>query len=169
MITINDELLNKYLDDELNREEKDLVKTAIEKSPELKKKYASLLETNHFLKNIDLDSPSLDFTKLVMNKIRSKTSTARQQKYFLFSILSFFGLIVLGITGYVFYQIISSMQASESTETITTYSKSIGDYFSNLFGQKNLSIFGSILSFIMLVSGYFLFEYQKQSKKKFSH
>jgi len=169
MITINDELLNKYLDDELNREEKDLVKTAIENSPELKKKYASLLETNQLLKNMDLDSPSLDFTKLVMNKISSKASTARQQKYFLFSILSFFGLIVLGITGYVLYQIISSMQTSESTEAVTTYSKSIGDYFSNLFGQKNLSIFGSILSFIMLVSGYFLFEYQKQSKKNFGH
>jgi anti-sigma factor RsiW len=169
MITINDELLNKYLDDELNREEKDFVKTAIENSPELKKKYAALLEAHSLLKNIEPDSPSTNFTKLVMKKISSKTSTSRQQKYFLFSILSIFGLIMLGITGYAFFQIISSMQASESTEAVTTYSKSVGDYFSNLFGQKNLSIFGSILSFIMLVSGYFLFEFQKQSKKKFSH
>ena len=169
MITINDELLNKYLDDELNREEKDYVKTAIENSPELKKKYTALLDAHSLLKKMDLDSPSLDFTKLVMNKISTKASTARQQKYFLFSVLSLFGLIVLGITGYVLYQIISSMQTSESTEAVTTYSKSIGDYFSNLFGQKNLSIFGSILSFIMLVSGYFLFEYQKQSKKNFGH
>ena len=66
-------------------------------------------------------------------------------------------------------QIISSIQASESTELVTKYSKGIGDYFLNLFGQKNLSIFGSILSLIMLVSGYFLFEYQKQSKKNFGH
>ena len=108
MITINDEMLNKYLDDELNREEKDLVKTAIENSPELKKKYAALLDTHSLLKNVEPDSPSLNFTKLVMNKISSKASTARQQKYFLFSILSLFGLIVLGITGYVLYQIISS-------------------------------------------------------------
>ena len=169
MININDELLNKYLDDELNREEKDLVKTAIESSSELKKKYAALLDAHSLLKNIEPDSPSLNFTKLVMNKISSKASTARQQKYFLFSILSFFGLIVLGITGYVLIQIISSIQASESTELVTTYSKGIGDYFLNLFGQKNLSIFGSILSLIMLVSGYFLFEYQKQSQKNFGH
>lgn len=169
MITISDEMLNKYLDDELNREEKDLVNTTIENSPELKKKYAALLDAHSLLKKIELDSPSLKFTKLVMNKISSKASTARQQKYFLFSILSFFGLIVLGITGYVLFQIISSTQTSESTELVTTYSKGIGDYFSNLFGQKNISIFGSILSFIMLVSGYFLFEYQKQSKKKFGH
>lgn len=169
MITINDEMLNKYLDDELNREEKDLVKTAIENSPELKKKYAALLDTHSLLKNVEPDSPSLNFTKQVMNKISSKASIARQQKYFLFSVLSLFGLIILGITGYVLYQIVSSVQTNESTEVVTTYSKSIGDYFSNLFGQKNISIFGSILSFIMLVSGYFLFEYQKQSKKNFGH
>ena len=169
MITINDELLNKYLDDELNREEKDFLKISIEKSPELKKKYAALLYTHNLLKNVEPDSPSPNFTKQVMNKISRRTSTARQQKYFLFSVLSLFGLIVLGITGYVLFQIISSVQASESTEVVTTYSKNVGDYFSNLFGQKNISIFGSILSFIMLVSGYFLFEYQKQSKKNFGH
>ena len=114
MININDELLNKYLDDELNREEKDLVKTAIENSPELKKKYAALLDANNLLKNMQLDSPSLDFTKLVMNKISSKTSTARQQKYFLFTILSIFGVIALGITGFILYQIISSIQPGDS-------------------------------------------------------
>lgn len=169
MITINDEMLNKYLDDELNREEKELVKTAIENSPELKKKFVALLDTHSLLKNMEPDLPSLNFTKLVMNKISSKASTARQQKYFLFAILSFFGVIVLGISGYVLFQIISSIQVSETNEIVTTYSKGIGDFFSNIFGKKNLSIFGSILSFIMLVSGYFLFEYQKQSKKNFGH
>lgn len=169
MININDELLNNYLDDELNRDEKDLVKTAIESSSEVKKKYDALLMAHNLLKNVGTDSPNLDFTKMVMKKISSRTSIARQQKYFFFSVLSFFGLIVLGITGYVLFQIISSVQASESAEAVTTYSKSIGNYFSNLFGKKNLSIFGSILSFVMLMSGYFLFEYQKQLKKNFGH
>ena len=169
MININDEMLNKYLDDELNREEKDLVKTAIENSPELKKKYSTLFDANNLLRDMEPDSPSTDFTKLVMNKISSKTSTVRQQKYFLFSVLSLFGLIILGITGYIFYQVITSIQPGESSEAVTTYSKGIGDYFSSIFGKKNLSIFGSVLSFIMLISGYFLYDYQKRSKKNFSH
>ena len=168
-MNINDELLNKYLDDELNREEKDLVKTAIENSPELKDKYAVLVDANSLFKNMEPDSPSLDFTKLVMHKISSKTSTARQQKYFLFSILALFSVIALGITGYVLFQILSAAQPTETNEVVTTYSKSIGDYFSSIFGKKNLSLFGSILSFIMIISGYFLFEYQKKSKKNFSH
>lgn len=169
MININDELLNKYLDNELNREEKDLVKTAIENSSKLKKKYAALLDVNNLLKNMELDTPGSDFTKLVMNKISSKTSTARQQKYFLFIVLSIFGLIALGLTGFILYQIISSFEPNNSNEVVAAYSKNIGDYFSDLFGKKNLSIFGSLLSFIMLISGYFLYDFQKRSKKNFSH
>jgi cytochrome b subunit of formate dehydrogenase len=169
MNNINDEILNKYLDDELNREEMNQVKTAIENSAELKKKYKALLSANTLLKNMESDLPSFDFSKNVIGKIKSRKSTVHQQKYFLFTILSLFGLVMLGITGYVFYEIISSVQVSESSEIITNYSKSIGEYFSGLFGKKSLSIFGSVLSFIILISGYFLFDYQKHSKKYFSH
>ncbi|MEO8232154.1 MAG: hypothetical protein ABI638_07710 [Ignavibacteriota bacterium] len=169
MININDEILNKYLDDDLSADEKLKVKTAIENSSELQKKYDALLKTNNLLKNMEPDSPSLDFSKLVMNKINIKTSTARQQKYFLVTMLSFLGLIALGITGYLLFQILSSVQASETNEVVTTYSKNIGDYLSSMFGKQNISIFGSILSFVILVSAYFLYEYQKQSKKIFSN
>lgn len=169
MNNINDEILNKYLDEELNREEMDRVKIAIENSSELKKKYEALLSANIFLKNVEPESPSADFTKKVMGKIEIKKASAHQQKYFLFTILSLLGLIVCGITGYVFYETITSIQASETSNLISSYSNSIGDYFSSLFGKKNLSIFGSVLSFIMLVSGYFLYDYQKHSKKNFSH
>jgi cytochrome b subunit of formate dehydrogenase len=169
MNNINDELLNKYLDDELNREEKDLVKTAIENSSEVKRRFEALLKAHNLLNSIEEESPSIDFTKLVMNKLNKRSVIARQQKYFLFSILSLLGLIIAGITGYALYQVISSIQPVQSSEIVTNYSKDIGDYVSNLFGQKNLTIFGSVLSFIMLISGYFLYDYQKHSKKNFSH
>jgi cytochrome b subunit of formate dehydrogenase len=104
-----------------------------------------------------------------MNKLHKRYVIAQQQKYFLLLILSLLGLIILGITGYVLFQVISSMQPIQSSEIVTTYSKDLGDYISNLFGQKNLTIFGSVLSFIMLISGYFLYDYQKHSKKNFSH
>jgi hypothetical protein len=169
MKNINDELLNKYLDDELSREEKDTLKIAIENSPDLKRKYAALLKTHDLLKNIEVNSPSINFTKMVMNKVNRSATNAKQQKYFLFAILSFFGLIALCITGYILFQMISTSRTSETNEIVTIYSRSIGDYFSSLFGKKNLTIFGSLLSFVMLVSGYFLIEFQKRSKKKFGH
>ncbi len=169
MKNINDELLNEYLDDELDSEENSSVKTAMNDSLEVKKRYEELLKTHNLLKSMQEDSPSINFTKLIMKKLSNRSSTVQQQKYFLFSVLSLFGLIVLGITGFVLYQIISSIQPVDSNEVVTTYSKGIVDYISNLFGQKNIHIFGSILSLIMIVSGYFLFEYQKSSKKNFGH
>lgn len=169
MNNINDETLNKYLDEELNHEEMNKIKTAIENSPELKKKFEALLSANTFFKSVESDLPSADFTKKVMGKIKIRKTSALQQKHFLFTILSLLGLIVCGITVYVFYEMITSIQASESSNLVSNYSSTIGDYFSSFFGKQNLSIFGSVLSFIMLVSGYFLYDYQKHSKKNFGH
>lgn len=168
-MNIDDELLNKYLDDELNLEEKELVKTSIEGSLEVRKRYEVLLKAHIIFKSIEVESTSIDFTKLVMNKLNRKSVLVQQQKYFLLSILSILGMVIAGITGYALYQVISSIEPSQSSEFVTTYSKDLGDYVSNLFGQKNLTILGSVLSFIMLISGYFLYDYQKHSKKNFSH
>jgi anti-sigma factor RsiW len=169
MNNLNDEILNKYLDKELNPDEMNQIKIAIESSPELRKKYDALLSANILLKSFEADSPSSYFTKNVMRKIENKIASSAQQKRFIFTVLSLLGLIVLGLTGYVFYETFSSIQASESSEFVSNYSDTIVNYLSALVEKKNLTIFGSVLSFIMLVSGYFLYDYQKHSKKHFSH
>jgi hypothetical protein len=167
MKNINDDLLNRLIDDELSNEEKNLILSELKNSPDLKKRYDALLKTHSLLKNIQPDSVSVDFSKMIMQKISKHGIIKLQQKRFLFLVLSLFSLIILGIVGYVFYQIFSTIQFSDSNETITTYSNTVGDFFSALFGKKNLSILGSTLSFIMLISGYFLYDYQKHSKKGF--
>lgn len=169
MINIDDEILNRFLDDDLNQSEKDIVRNAIAGSVEIKKRYEALLEAHNLLKSAAEDSPSLQFTTLVMNKLNSKTSIAKQQKYFLISVLSFLGLIILAITGYAIFQIISTVQITDSKEIVINYSKPLGDYLSGLFNKNSLSIIGSVLSFIMIITGYSLFEYQRHSKKKFIH
>lgn len=169
MKNINDDLLNRFIDKELSNDENKIVRDAIENSPDIKKRYEFLLKVHLLLKDIKPESPSMEFSKLVMNKIYKHSIIESQQKRFMLIVLSFLGIIILGIVGYIFSQTINTIQLNSSNETITTYSNTIGDYFSALFGKKNLSIFGSVLSFIMLVSGYFLYDYQKHSKKKFSH
>lgn len=169
MRPINDELLNNYLDNELSEDDKVFVLNAINNSFEIKKRYEALLKAHSLLKSMQPESPSIDFSKFVIQKISKRGIIEIQQKKFLYSILSLFGIIILGIVGYVFGEIISSTQPGTLSETITTYSNIIGNYFSSFFGKKNLSIFGSVLSLIMLISGYFLYDYQKRSKKNFSH
>jgi len=169
MKNINDDLLNRLIDDELSNEEKNFVLSELGNSPDLKKRYDALLKTHSLLKNIQPDIVSIDFSKMIMQKISKRGIIEAQQKRFLVFVLSLLGIIILGIVGYFFYQIINSIQFSGANQTIITYSNTIGDYFSALFGKKNLSILGSVLSFIMLISGYFLYDYQKHTKKNFSH
>lgn len=169
MKNINDDLLNRFLDNELSSEEKNLVKNEIDKSGSLKKRYETLLITHRLLKNIQPESTSLDFGKMVMHKISKRGVVEYQQKRLLLIILSFLGVIILGIVAYLFYQIFSTIQLSNTNDTISIYSNTIRDYFSVIFGKKNMSVLGTVLSFIMLVSGYFLYDYRKHSKKNFSH
>jgi anti-sigma factor RsiW len=168
MNTINDEMLNKYIDNELNNEEASKVRDAMANSPELQLKYSTLLKTNELLKSINSDSVSSDFTKKILQRIQNQKVRVKQQKRFLIVTVSILGIIALGIVGFILAQILST-PSQESNQIVSTYSKDISDYTSAIFGKKNVSIFGSILSFIMLVSGYFLYEYQKRSKNNFSH
>lgn len=168
MNIISDEMLNRFLDNELNKEEKEIVKTAIEDSADLGRKYENLVKADNFLKNSEIEFPTSKFTEMVMNKINNQKVRVKQQKRFLFVILSVLSVIILVIVGFIFIQIIPST-GNESNQVVTEYSQNIGNYFSGIFGKKNISIFGSILSFIMLASGYFFYEFQKRSKNHFSH
>ncbi|MCZ7610503.1 MAG: hypothetical protein M5U17_10100 [Ignavibacterium sp.] len=168
MNNINDEMLNQYIDKELNAEQIRIIDEAIKNSPELKSRYLALVNADSVLRKMNFESVTPDFTKSVLQRIQRRKLLAKQQKHFLFAVISLLGIIILGIVVYLFYQIIS-LASPESDKIVTSYSKDLGDYFSNLFGKKNISIFGSVLSFIMLVSAYFLYEYQKKSKNNFNH
>lgn len=169
MNNINDELLNRYIDGDLSQYEQDSIAKQLQASPELQKKYNALLKIGAELKNIEEAGLTPNFTKIVMLKLAKKEKLAKQQKHFITFILSFLGLIVLAITGFILYQILNSIEASSANEVVAKYSESIGNFLTEIFSKKNLSIFGSILSLVMLISGYLIFEYQKQIKKKLSH
>ena len=167
-MNISDELLNDFIDGILKTDEVKIVKEAIEKSPEVKSRYMALVSSDDMLRKLKSETVSQNFTQTVLQKIQRRKALAKQQKRFLFVVLSFMGVIVLGIVGLIFYQVIS-LSSPESNQVVTDYSKDVGNYFSNLFGKKNISVFGSVLSFIMLVSAYFFYEFQKKSKNNFTH
>lgn len=169
MNNITDELLNRYIDGDLSQSEKDSIAQQLQTSPELQKRYNALLKVGTILKNIEESELTPNFTKIVMIKLARKEKLAKQQKHFITFILSSLGLIVLAITGFILYQILNSIEAGSANEVVKKYSEGIGNFLTEIFSEKNLSIFGSILSLVMLISGYLIFEYQKQIKKKLLH
>jgi hypothetical protein len=174
MIQITDEILNRYLDGELSREDTEQVKSALLNSDEIRRKFNTLKLVHTKLSILKEDEVSPSFTQNLMKQIIRRTSVPRQQKYFIVSVATFITLLCLVIFGFSISAVISATPSSIGD------SKSVFDSFSNLseglvksikqlFSGAGLSIIGSIFSIIVLISGYFFFEMQKRTKASLSN
>lgn len=168
MKNINDEILNDYLDGNLGKSQMIEVKMAIDNDHLLKARYNALLTAHRLLKEVKTEKVSDGFEKRVMSRINRRREIAKQQKRFMMIIFSLFAVLLLGIVGYTFTEVMSSIKSSESENLINSFTIFLNDYQKLLFNKTNLTILGSILSFIMIISGYSLFEFQKRSKKLIS-
>ena len=170
MIQITDEILNKYLDGELNREEAEQVNSELHASEELQRKFNVLKLIHEKLSELKEDQVSAGFTELLMSKIKKKNLVVpKQQKYFIVSIATFITLLCLVVFGFSISAIISSSLSSIGdsktiVDTITSLSDGLTKTLKHLFSGKGLSIIGSIFSMVIIISGYFFFEMQKRAK-----
>ena len=80
MIQITDEILNKYLDSELNREEAEQVKSALRNSEELQRKFNALKLVQDKLSILKEDEVSAGFTEKLMKKIVIENLLFRNSK-----------------------------------------------------------------------------------------
>ena len=100
MNQITDEILNKYLDGELNALESEQVKAALHSSEDLQRKFNALKIIHDNLSGLKEDELSSDFTDRLMKKIVKRSTVPKQQKYFIASIVSFITLLCLVIFGF---------------------------------------------------------------------
>ncbi len=170
MIQITDEILNKFLDGELSREETEKVNSALLGSTELQKKFNALKLVHKELLNFREDEVSVGFTDSLMNQIViKKFALPKQQKYFIASVATFITLLCLIIFGFTISAVISSSpssvgDSSSLLNSIPKLSEGLIKTLRQLFSGTGLSIVGSIFSIIVLISGYFFFEMQKRAK-----
>ena len=169
MIQITDEILNKYLDNELNREQAEQVKSAIRNSEELQRKFNALKLVHDNLSIIKEDEVSSGFTDKLMKQIVKRSVVPKQQKYFIASVATFITLLCLVIFGFSISAMISATSSSIGDsksvfDSVSGLSEGLVKALQHLFSGAGLSIIGSIFSIIVLISGYFFFEMQKRSK-----
>lgn len=175
MNQITDEILNKYLDGELTRQEAEQVESALKSSDELYRKYNALKLVHEKLHHLKEDEVSTGFTEILMKKISTKKfALPKQQKYFIASVATFITLLCLVILGFSISTMISSApETIGDTNTIVNSTEKLSDGLINvmrpIFSGKGLSIIGSIFSIIIIISGYFFFEMQKRSKANLSN
>ncbi|MDH3269381.1 MAG: hypothetical protein OEM46_11060 [Ignavibacteria bacterium] len=169
MIQITDEILNKYLDGELNREQAEQVKSALRNSEELQRKFNALKLVHDRLSIIKEDEVSPGFTDNFMKQILRRSAVPKQQKYFIVSVATFLTLLCLVIFGFSISAMISATSSSIGDsksvfESIPNLGDGLVKILKHLFSGAGLSIIGSVFSIVVLISGYFFFEMQKRSK-----
>jgi len=175
MIQITDEILNKYLDSELNREEAEQVKSALRNSEELQRKFNALKLVQDKLSILKEDEVSAGFTEKLMKKIViRKSAVPKQQKYFIASVATFIIVLSLVIFGFSISVMISATPSSLGDtksvfDSIPNLSDGLVKILKHLFSGAGLSIIGSIFSIVVLISGHFFFEMQKRSKANLSN
>lgn len=169
MMEITDELLNKYIDGELSASEVKELNEILMKSVETRKKLRALQLVHNELMNMPVRETSSEFTSLLMKKIIRRPEH-KGQKYFIFSVSSFFVLISLTIIGYLTSYILTigtnTTENKNSFNTLVFYLESLVHGIKSVFSTGNVSIIGFIFSFGIIISAYFFFDSHKQVKAK---
>jgi hypothetical protein len=169
MIELTDEILNSYIDGDLSTAELNEVKKLLDNSEEARRRLNALQLVDRELKNYPLKDTSSDFTSVLMKKIMRKPEV-KGQKYFIFSVSSFFILISLGIIGYITSYILSaggnSTGESSSVDKLIYISEQLVMTIKKFFTAGNVSVIGFIFSFAIIISAYFFFDSHKQAKAK---
>jgi anti-sigma factor RsiW len=168
MNLLSDEILNKYLDGELDKNQSAEIEEILNNSENDRKRFSALKLIHKELSLMQEDKVRVDFTNNVMARVNKKFALPKQQNYFIISIASILVLVCLGIVAYVVTAIISSSapqtESLQITETVNRFGNVLILELKKLFSGKNLSIIGSVFSLGILISGYFFFEQQKRRK-----
>jgi len=169
MIELNDEILNKYLDEELEQAELLKVLELLKESAEARNRLRVLQAVHSGLKEMKEYSPSEGFTSIIMGKLYSKVKSKKDQKIFIYSVSGVFIVLCLIIAGIALSIILNSAAASSSGElnqNIISYTEKIAGIIRSIFSGSGISIFGSVLSLGIIIFSYFFFEFQKNLKTK---
>ena len=172
MSKLSDEILNRYIDNDLGHAELKMVREQLQNSEEDRKRLKALQLVHSSLKNIEPEAVSSAFTSSVMKNIMKKYKARKNQRYFIFSVASIFVVIALGIIGYLISLIFAtpltaSAPVTGTKETVAVL-ENLTHFIRDFLGKANISMIGSAFSLGLLISIYFIFDLIKHSKSNLS-
>lgn len=171
MIKLTDDIINKFIDNDLDWETYQTVKEQLKISPEDLRKFNELQKIHIGLKNSQLIELDEQFTSNIMEKILKKAKVKRADRNFVLSIASFIGLIILVLIGIAFAQILNTSPNSSTVsfgDKITTFVSEVISVVNNIFTTKSVSIFGMVISLGLIISIFSLYESHKRTKDSLS-
>jgi hypothetical protein len=159
-----DNILNKYLDNELTIQEIEELSKLINEDEKFKIKLDVQKFVHNTLYNIPIKFAPNGFTDLVMNKIVDKLSD-RYRKYYLFrGVISVFTLLLIVVLFWFFYFIGELEIVQSAVEYSSNYKDKIipsVNYFTDYLKTDIFKTVSGIVSFIILIGFYFSFNSHK--------
>ncbi len=171
MIKLTDDILNKFIDNDLERETYLVVKEQLKNSPEYLRRLNELQKVHVSLKSIKENEVSEQFTSSIMVKILRKAKVKKTDKLFVISISSFISLIIFILLGVAASLIINSPESSTTmsiSSNITSFVADVISIVNNIFTAKIISIFGMVISLGLIISIFTLYENHKRAKESLS-
>jgi len=166
MNKISDKIINKYLDGELDYEERKSIEKLLTTSPKTRKEYLLLQQLDKNLRKMKSKSLSRNFTLDLMSKISVRNVAHKKQSKFILSILTILLLPLLLITGTVIYNLFSNYSAVDSS-IIYTVRSNVSIWLLNVinfFSISPVALLWICLSSILSISIYLLFDEFSRSK-----
>lgn len=167
MKTLSDEILNKYLDGDLNKVESAELEDILAVSKDARLKLNAMRQADSLLKNLPLSELRSDFTNDVMNRIQWIIRSKHEQKNFIIIVSAVFILLCLGIAAVAGIEILHNLNpgSSKVVMNVVSYTKNITEGIQTILSNRNITIVGGLFSFGLIISAYFFFDYSKMLRK----
>ena len=170
MNNINDELLNRYIDNELDNVELSELKAALDNDAEAVARLKALRTVDNSLKQMQNETAPAGLTEKLMIKIQSATKIVKPKiSYFFVSVLSIFSIAILAIVIYALrtVKINNSKSALDPIfEQIQVFASKNLSFFDLMFKNNAILLIGTMLAVVMLFTAYFTFESHKNFRNK---
>lgn len=170
MKKITDEILNDYIDNQLDDASIQELKKQLDENDDALNKLKALRVVDNSLKSINVIPAPEGFTNKLMKLIASSTKkVVSKVSYFFVSVIGLFTVMIISVLGFAYYTSAKSNQVSEydtSLRKVIEYVSQFISLFKNFFNSQNITTIGMALTFLLLISGYYLLESHKEFKEK---
>jgi hypothetical protein len=168
MMHLSDEILNAYIDNELDYNKINEINDHIKICSECLNRLKAQKGIEYQLKNLATYNVSDNFTSAVMKKINNSVAHFQPKKsYFFRVIFGFFIVVALAICVTAFAAIAPTASGYDIEIIIKNVSENASGIFSSyklLFSRQIISIIRSVLLITILASLYFFYETHKNMK-----
>ena len=171
MNNLNDELINRYIDKELDGAQISDLKRIIEANPDELKKLKTLQFVDQTLCELETIPAPDNFTERFMSKLNSALPAKYSNFRFFKVIIGIFGLLILGTIVSVFLIQTPENGTSAFSEYVDKIKQAVSQKnisFENLLSNKTILFIGGFLTCMMMIMAYFIIDSHKTLKQKLS-